>query len=294
MNVEVFGKQILVRDYHCQFLNKKPTKVNSPYANIYVRFDGCNANCKFCEYKSANPKFDKNKLIKIIKEFKGKLRINKINITGGEPTLNYDKFLEIFYLLKENLDNDTMIVINTNGLSIEKLFDNQDILNRVNHISLSRHHYENEKNDELFRTSTPTKELLKELNKENEILNLSCNLIKGYIDSKQEVYKYLEFASSIDVDYVGLVSLMSANDFCKDNLIDFKKIDLVSDRFSMIKRWKYEDICRCFNYLYIPEDANKVVRVYYKNTYHPDKIIEGSFVFDGKNLKVGFSDDVVY
>lgn len=134
--------------------------------------------------------------------------------------------------------------------------------------------------------------IIQENSKNKNILHLSCNLIKGYIDSKEEIYKFLEFASSIGIQSVGFVSLMPINDYCKDNLIDFNTLDLVNDRFNLTKVWSYENYCKCNNYVYIPKNLNNVNKVYYKNTYNP---FDGNtnLSFDGKNLKIGFTENII-
>jgi len=69
-------------------------------------------------------------------------------------------------------------------------------------------------------------------------------------------------------------------------------IDLVSDRFNLTKVWSYENYCRCNNYVYIPENLN-LIRVYYKYTYNPS---DGNtnLVFDGENLRVGFTNNIIF
>ena len=80
--------------------------------------------------------------------------------------------------------------------------------------------------------------------------------------------------------------------YCKENLIDFNALDLVSDRFNLTKVWSYENYCRCNNYVYIPEDLNNVIRVYYKYTYNPYDI-NINLVFDGENLTTGFTNNII-
>ena len=93
----------------------------------------------------------------------------------------------------------------------------------------------------------------------------------------------------LGIELIGFVSLMPINDFCKENFVDFNKLNLDSDRFIMTKEFKYKNQCKCNNYLYIPEKIiDKVVRVYYKNTFKPGKLFHG-IIYDGEYLKTGFN-----
>lgn len=44
-------------------------------------------------------------------------------------------------------------------------------------------------------------------------IQFRCNLINGYIDSRDEVFKYLDWANELGINDVGLVSLMPVNDY---------------------------------------------------------------------------------
>jgi MoaA/NifB/PqqE/SkfB family radical SAM enzyme len=290
--VELFGKQIPVRSHHCKYYDNDPEPIE-PYINVYVRSKGCNATCKFCEFSNDAHPFNFDKYLEILNEVK-KVRVKKFSFTGGEPTLNYNQFRKIILLTREH-HPDSSFVLNSNGLNLTKIKDDLEIYNELDSISLSRHHYLDEINNEIFGFKSISSEEIKEIqlnSKNKSLINLSCNLTKGYIDSKEEVYKYLEYANSIGIQWLGLVSLMPINDYCKENLIDFNSLDLVSDRFNLTKVWSYENYCRCNNYVYIPEDLNNVIRVYYKYTYNPYDI-NINLVFDGENLTTGFTNNII-
>ena len=263
---------------------------------MHVRFYGCNAKCKFCEYaNTADKSFDIDKYLNNLKYIQSKIVIRKINFTGGEPTLDFDKFRDIFIATDNTIDKRTEITINTNGIHIEDIVNDDIISNRVNNISLSRHHYEDNINNEIFGTPTPSKEKIKSLQskmKNKDVLNLSCNLMNGYIDNRQKVYDYLDHALNIGIKIVGFVSLMPVNEFCIDNFINFNKLGLKSDKFLMTKAFRHSDACKCNNYVYFSDDADDYVRVYYKNTYKPDKVLP-VLVFDGKHFTVGYNGDVI-
>lgn len=292
--INLFGKEISIRSHYCKFYDNELEPITEPYVNIYVRSKGCNAKCKFCEFADTASIFDYDKYLYILNEIKDKVKIKKFSFTGGEPTLNYKQFQNLVKITRENY-KDSAFVLNSNGLNLDKLTTDLETYNEIDSIALSRHHYLDKKNNEILGFKSASKKELKiiqENSKNKNILHLSCNLIKGYIDSKEEIYNFLEFASSIGIQSVGFVSLMPINDYCKENLIDFNTLDLVNDRFNLTKVWSYENYCKCNNYVYIPKNLNNVIKVYYKNTYNPFDV-NTNLSFDGKNLKIGFTDNII-
>lgn len=295
--IEIFGKDIPLRTHYCQLFNKERTKVWSPYINLYVRFKGCNAKCEFCEFYDNANKFNHDKYEMILKEISEKIRINKVNFTGGEPTINYEQFKKAWNVTKNYTSPHTFYTINTNGLNLERLVDDEEIMERVGNISLSRHHYDDEKNNEIFKTTTPTKEIITKCQSKIEnknTLNLTCNMIKGYIDSEKDIFKYLDFANDMGITYLGLVSLMPINDFCTKEFVDVNNFDLENERITKTKHWTNCSFCECFNYLYIPEKFSNVIKIYHKNVTNPSaENSQSMLVFDGENLQIGFGGEII-
>jgi len=240
-------------------------------------------------------KFDMDKYKDVLEYVSNKIKIKNFNLTGGEPTLNYDKFKKVFDMSNDILDKKVNITINTNGINLDRIVDDEDIIERVDSISLSRHHYIDKKNNDIFETDIISNKEIKKIQKKiknKDILNFTCNLIKGQIDNKYDVYKYLDVASNLGIKQVGFVSLMPINDYCDDSFVNFNRLGLKSELFTMTKEFKYKNICRCNNYVYISEESGNMVRVYYKNTYSPDDV--DILIYDGQNLSNGFNSDIIY
>lgn len=287
MKVILFGKEIKVRDNYCQVFDKLPQPVKNPYVNLYVKFKGCNATCKFCDFQCDANHFNDKKYLEVLNEIKNNVFINKIAFTGGEPTLNFDQFSNILNLTHQTVK--TYLSLNTNGLNLNKVLDISD---KLNCISLSRHHYKDKLNNEIFGFKAPSTKILKEITCKDK-MNITCNLVKGYIDSKKEILKYLEYVSQLGIKSMGLVSLMPINDFCKENEVDFSAIELRSKRFNLTKYQKYENYCQCNNWVYFPKKSNNTIKIYYKWTYNPYEI-DTNLVFDGEYLTKGFTKEIIY
>jgi molybdenum cofactor biosynthesis enzyme MoaA len=283
-NKEVFPKTI-----YC-LTDGIAEEVKRPFFNIQIKLNGCNANCEFCISKTGK-KFNEDLFFDKLTEIREKAFIKRLNITGGEPTINFELYNRIVRKLRELLP-ETFIVLNTNGYNFEKVFES-DSHKYLNNIQLSRHHYIDEINNKILGFKSVPRELIKKINEdlEHKFLNLSCNLIKGYIDKDEEVYKYLDDASDLDIRWVGFVSLIPLNDFCKENYIDFESLNLTNKRLILMQSHCLNDTCKCADYLYVPNDLSFPIKVY-------NKIIKKSnvkhiLVFDGENFNVGFDGELL-
>lgn len=289
----LFNKEIPIRTHYCGLFDQHPVKIKNLYVNLFVRFKGCNASCSFCEYSDVAKKFNIEKYVSILREIKKNIFIKKISFTGGEPTLDFSKFKDVIMTSNE-ISEKSAFVVNTNGSSLKRLL-NDDVCNYIDNISISRHHYKDEINNKILGVDSIKIEELKEYNvryKDHDLIHFSCNLIKGYIDSKEEILNYLEYINEYYISSVGFVQLMPINDYCKDHFVDINLDSLLDgERFNFLKRMKKEGACECSNYIYIPKNIKeKVIKIYYKNTYSPEKMVD-DLTFDGENLYYGFGGD---
>lgn len=145
---------------------------------------GCNANCEFCYWEKGcglnREHFDfvANSLPEVFEQ---------CSITGGEPTLAHD----LTDYLKVARKRFKKVVLNTNGYALTK--EHCDL---VDHINISRHHYDFASNVVTFGTYTvPSDEKLKELCSYGEV-TLNCVLPDGFCDS-EFITKYISFAKEM-------------------------------------------------------------------------------------------------
>ena len=95
---------------------------------VFVRFQGCNLNCSFCDSKYAlephSEHYTIQELIRRIEEFKG---TKTVVLTGGEPLFrDHGNLIRLCKALK---DDGYQIHIETNGTIrvMEELFDLIDV-----------------------------------------------------------------------------------------------------------------------------------------------------------------------
>jgi hypothetical protein len=296
-SINLFGTEVKLKTHYCSFFGQDYQTVETPYINLYVRTKYCNARCPFCTYHSDASKWNEKRYIEVLKEISSKIQIRKIAISGGEPTLYWENFKSIAQIGQEYAP-DAELSMNTDGLRWERLFSDP-IYKDFDYIQLSRHHYDDKINDEIFKTKTPTSEMIKAVSgiqTHDHQIQFRCNLIQGYIDNKTEVFKYLDWMNSLGINDVGLVSLMPINDFSKDNFIYFHIKELIGDNFLLTKKHeRHGGGCECFNYVYMPpeDQFRRPIKVYHKNTFAPQDIQE-TLVFDGYNVRLGFEGPIIY
>lgn len=283
----VFGKEIKTRTHSCSF-NNEPVCAIKPYINLYIRLtNGCQASCKFCEYHSQDKQtFDLKKFEKTLYHLKeNNIRINKINFTGGEPTLDLNILSIIYSIIKKTYPH-VELTINTNGYKIDEIFENF----YFEYYALSRHHYDDNKNKEIFGVNVPSFNDIKKYSL-NDNIHLRCNLIKGYIDSKEEVVNYIEKFANIGIMDFGFVSLMQLNKYCIDNFINYNITQFNTVKDMKLNFQQKTEGCSCKNYLYSTKNGN-LVQLY--SRFNEDYINQyNTLVFDVNKLTSGFGGEII-
>jgi molybdenum cofactor biosynthesis enzyme MoaA len=294
MKARIFNKDIDVKEYGC--CNGRIPGMPIPQSvNLFVKVTNrCNAACRFCSnagYSGKRVPFNHEKLWLIVDELMANgVRINRMNITGGEPSVARDAVNEILLHAGGEKYQGVHLHLNTNGLTAasQRLMTNP----RWDSISISLHHYDPEKLSEIYGICI-SPEILSFQNINTDKVNGSCNLIRGYIDTPKEVEKMLKFALSIGLPRVGFVSLMRVNDYCRERYVDFSEIDFeaIPHMYFTESRHRGAD-CKCSNYLY--NNEGKMLEVYMRNYCNPT-YCESSLLFDGEYLRQGFqSDNIIY
>lgn len=172
-----------------KFILKENTIIN-PNLSIVVP-GGCNANCQFCFWKktkTCNNYLEKMKvtLSNLPSQF------YQLSLTGGEPTLS--PYLED---IVNSIDREKFrhTVLTTNGAN---LLEKVNILKgKIDHINISRHHYDDNINNSIFNSKMITTEQLKnvtnELNKVGIDVTYSAVLSEN-LSTKEEIETYIQFA----------------------------------------------------------------------------------------------------
>jgi len=294
MKVSIFDKEIATKRNGCN-QSDIPGKEIPPSVNLFVKVTkACNANCLFCSNsntKDNNGGFNLQKLIEVVHEIKKNgVIINRLNITGGEPSLVADLVQAILSVFSDKAYENIHLHLNTNGL----FYKSQELMKnpRWDSISISLHHYNINKLSELYGVPIP-KTALEFSGIDINKVNVSCNLISGYIDCAEEAIKMLDFTLELGIPRIGFVSLMKVNDYCRSKYVDFDDINLNTiPKVYFTKSMNRGIDCKCSNYLY--NKNLKILEIYTRN-YMNQEYCESSLVYDGEYLRQGFhKDNIIY
>lgn len=116
MLIDFKGSKIAVKDYDCQFGTLTAERI-TPFVNLFVKVTkGCNAHCLFCSNAGCpapNNAFDIPKLMGIITELRDAgVKVNRVNITGGEPSVVSPMVEKILIMMSDSWLSDIHIHLN--------------------------------------------------------------------------------------------------------------------------------------------------------------------------------------
>ncbi|MCF7870270.1 MAG: 7-carboxy-7-deazaguanine synthase QueE [Candidatus Omnitrophica bacterium] len=93
---------------------------------VFVRFFGCNLNCKFCDTKQNS--YELMRVDQVIKNIDSLGSFHSLSLTGGEPLLQVDFIKDLAAILKRS---GKIIYLETNGVlykSLAKIIDSVDLI----------------------------------------------------------------------------------------------------------------------------------------------------------------------
>jgi len=296
--IKIFGNELLVKDYIC---SNDPNYIvkSKPTLRLFIKFtDDCNANCKFCANNLSKDygKIDLKKLEYVIRYLSENNILHGISITGGEPMLYPQKLNDLVNLIYK-IDPNMELQISTNGTNLEsfKYFDN---VNKLESIHISRHHYLDYENYEIFQndnvSNTDSIMELQEFLTDKRIININTIVMKDYIDSLKEIKRMLNHVGDLGVYKNGFVSLMKCNEYSFNNFINFnsifKNLDSSFFRGHHFYSGKY---CECIDGIYLT-DNNKLVEYYARMIKETEMPYVYQLVYTSDNkLKSGFNGKVL-
>ena len=175
---------------------------NDPNFSIILP-GGCNAKCKFCFNKEL-PTIQPTNIKDYLSNLKNWLQMldkqfYQISLTGGEPMIS--PYLEpLLGMLSGYRDRFTNILLTTNGTN---LLNKIDILSAsIDHINISRHHYDEKKNNEIFGNDYSLNDIVLEdiIDKFGEVgIDVSVNCVINNKTDKDFILNYIKWAKGIGV-----------------------------------------------------------------------------------------------
>lgn len=176
---------------------------------VFIRFQGCNLRCSYCDTKYS---WDEESINNIeilsaeeIYDYIKSAKVKNVTLTGGEPLIqkNISSLLELL-----NNDEDLVVHIETNGsVNIKEFKDKyKNILFILDYKS-------------------PSSDMMEQMDKENFNLIDKKDMYKFVIGSKEDVNKALEIIKLYDLQNKCLVYFSSVFDssLTMEEIVDFMK-----------------------------------------------------------------------
>ena len=176
----------------------------------------CNAKCEWCFDKNSYHPLDKCDYKQMAEKIITFQQPNII-LTGGEPTLykDLDKLIDILNTNNKN------VYITTNGSKLNENF--VDKLMNIKGITISIHHFDLNRNYELTGIKLDENVLtlcIQKLKALNIDVRINCTVTKGYIQTLDDIYDFIEFGKKMGVNAMRFAEIS----YYDDLFVDLNKI----------------------------------------------------------------------
>ncbi len=300
--INLFGNQFEIKNYNCaKNGGEYRLKPEIPKLQVSILPTGfCNAKCPFCISEKTNN--DRNfislqALERTLHELNKTQIVRGISITGGEPFTDIVLLDETINMIFEILGDDTELSLNTNGKRIKDILNLKSLM-KLDQVHISRHHYDERINNEIFGIDMPTNQELKEALDAVSYCNLfvfNCMLLKDYISTPEDVYKYLDFAIETGAGKASFITVSPVNQFALKQRIDYQDVIRKDDpHFLFTKNYTDFEWCRCDDAIYC-SDEGKTIELYGRTTNTDTCNYCRGFSFNSDNkLRIGYTGDVIF
>ena len=297
--IRLFNQELIVKDELCS-TDPNDSKKCHATLRLYIKLtDNCNAHCLFCANGNSCDygNLDLNKLEYVIRYLISEDRLQGISITGGEPLLEYNKLfqlLDLIYTIDPNLE----IQISTNGINLLKLLNYPEI-NKLESIHISRHHYDDDINNHIFKSDrvAQAKDIisLQEHLEDKKIININTLVMKDYISNSTEIKNMLDHVGELGVYKNGFVSLMKCNSYTEEQFINFNDIfSHLDSSFYKGHHFYHREYCECLDGIYLTK-YNKLVEYYARMLKNCNCPYTTQLVYTSDNrLTAGFGKKLIY
>lgn len=218
-------------------------------------------------------------------------------ITGGEPTLNPERFVETIRILKHYGIKER--TVSTTGIGLLNKYENKTLLQHLieldytHNISVSRMAITDEDNNRILQGKNISNDVLKNIAYFSIIngvqLRTSTNVISGEIDTLEKILSFVDFQHGNYIESCLFRELIGKNSVSIAPMVEQIKND---------PRFKYE---RTLNgmfynidvYLYKAVTGQEyVVKCYETNVI--DNTAIGTLSYNQGKIRLGFNGEVIY
>ncbi|WP_026653959.1 radical SAM protein [Butyrivibrio proteoclasticus] len=298
--IDLFGKEITIKNYICakdggQYM-EKPEDPKLQFSIIPTEVCGC--NCPFCCARDSmhGRSLDIERLKTVLLSLQERNLIRGISISGGEPFTDVTLLNEIINLCFDVCGTEVEMSINTNGSGIGSVTKIKNY-EHIDAIHISRHHYDDAKNAELFGGKVPTTSEIRKVVEEvpfKDLFVFNCILLKDYIGSREEAHRFLDYAIDVGVHKTGFITAMEVNDFTRGQRVSYE--DIISredERFLFTQCFRDFETCCCQHGIY-HNGAGQICEFYGRQTKPGTIDYVRGLVYGADNyLRTGYGGEII-
>lgn len=174
--------------------------------NLYIDMIAkCNGKCGFCinNVNFTREDIPDDQFIRNLGKTLETIRFvdPSIQIVGGEPTVHPKRLVAIIDLIRKYRIRKPVLGTNGSGIMKANLLDNIEPV--IDHMNISRHHFDDEQLNRLMGFTNPlnNSELYRVMHEHPvaKKIRFNCCLLKGNIDSFEKICTYIEWALAMNV-----------------------------------------------------------------------------------------------
>ena len=299
--IEILGKKLRVKDYVCSpdGINYRRKPENTQLYLSVCPVSYCPAGCPFCiaTGTKTHKKLNIERFRKTMELLRRDDLVGGVKITGGEPFYDAELLDEVVSVLFDIFGFGLEVSISTNGMWLDKIHKIRH-LEHVESIHISRHHYDDEINRDLFGgAAVPDGEKLREVINSisyRDIFVFNCMLLKGCIDSPEEAHKFLDFAISVGAPKVGFMACTPINDYASAHRVPYEDVIRDGDESLLFTRGFYDyEFCHCRDGVYV-SPGGEIIEFYGRSTTPGGCDYCRGIVYGADDrLRDGFNGDVI-
>ena len=298
--IELLGTRIPVKGYICardggEYL-PKPEQVRLQVSILPTRF--CSAHCFFCiAAPTADPsRIDPEKLRKTLLLLREADCVRGVSITGGEPFTDPSLLNRIISLVFEVFGYEMEVTLDTNGSEIRRLGEIRDLLH-LDAIHISRHHWDDARNETIFGCPMPPAGELRNTIRETacpDLFVFNCMLLRSGISTPEDAHRYLDFALECGAGKVSFITPSPVNRITAGQQVSYDDV-LKDDDPSLLFTRSYQDFsrCRCRDGVYV-SPGGRLIRFYGRCTGGSDPgCCNGLVIEPDGTLRTGFRGRII-
>lgn len=296
----MLGKELELKNYICSsdgiHYKQKPEDIRLQLSICPTSF--CAAACPFCIAGNTKRQqfLDIKKLENCLRRLNEENLVRGISLMGGEPFTDVILLNDIIDLVFGIFGESMEVSVTTNGANLHRMHEIK-MLSYLDALHISRHHYDDQRNAQLFGIPVPTKDELSDILhsvKYRDLFVLNCLLLKDYIGTQEDVHKFLDFAIEVGAGKVAFMTCTPINAFTREQTIDYASLLRPDDPSLLFTRgFRDFDLCRCQDGVYV-SPTGEIIEFYGRTTNAGDCKYCRGFVYGADDhLRAGYDGEVI-